>query len=83
MAAICALSSALRNKPMATKKSTPGWSDVKAQLADFDRAGLLGLVKDMYAACKDNQAFLHARFGLGDYPLLPYEGGGIPPDQSA
>ena len=57
---------------MATKKSSPGWSDVKAQLADFDRAGLLGLVQDMYAACKDNKVFLHTRFGLGDDPLLPY-----------
>ena len=45
---------------MATKKttkSTPSWSDVKTKLADFDRAGLMGLVQDLYAASKDNQAF--------------------------
>ena len=54
-------------------KSTPSWSDVKARLADFDRAGLLGLVQDLYAASKDNKAFLHARFGLGDDPLEPYK----------
>lgn len=61
---------------MATKKTTkanPGWSDVKAKLVDFDRAGLLGLVQDLYAASKDNKAFLHVRFGLGDDPLEPYK----------
>ena len=54
-------------------KTTPSWSDVKTKLADFDRAGLLGLVQDLYAASKDNKAFLHARFGLGDDPLEPYK----------
>ena len=58
---------------MITKKNTPSWSNVKAQLADFDRAGLLGLIQDMYAASKDNKAFLHARFGLGDDVLKPYK----------
>lgn len=61
---------------MATKKVTkakPTWSDVKTRLADFDRAGLLRLVQDLYAASKDNQAFLHARFALGDDPLEPYK----------
>lgn len=58
---------------MAAKKSTPGWSDVKTRLADFDRAGLIGLVQDMYAASKDNQTFLHARFALGDDVLKPYK----------
>ena len=59
---------------MATKKTPkahPGWSDVKTRLADFDRAGLLRLVQDLYAASQDNKAFLHARFGLGDDPLEP------------
>ena len=61
---------------MATKsptKTTPSWSDVKTKLAEFDRAGLLGLVQDLYAASKDNKAFLHTRFGLGDDPLEPYK----------
>lgn len=61
---------------MATKKTTkatPSWSDVKSQLADFDRTGLLGLVQDLYATSKDNKTFLHARFGLGDDPLEPYK----------
>jgi len=58
---------------MANRRSSPTWSDVKAKLADFDRAGLIGLVQDLYAASKDNKAFLHARFGLGDDVLKPYK----------
>lgn len=57
---------------MATKKA-PSWSDVKDKLADIDRQGLIGLVQGLYAASKDNQAFLHARFGLGDDVLKPYK----------
>jgi hypothetical protein len=61
---------------MATRKITKAnasWSDVKTKLADFDRAGLLGLVQDLYAASKENQAFLHARFALGEDVLRPYK----------
>ncbi len=58
---------------VATKKGSPSWSDVKGKLTDIDRAGLIGLVQDLYAARKDNQAFLHARFGLGDDVLKPYK----------
>ena len=57
---------------MTIKKGKPGWRDVKGALVDFDRAGLLALVQDMYAASKDNQVFLHARFGLGEDALEPY-----------
>ena len=56
-----------------TAKADPSWSDVKTKLADFDRGGLLGLLHDLYAASKDNKVFLHARFGLGDDPLEPYQ----------
>lgn len=59
---------------MATKKATPSWIDVKARLADLDRAGLLSLLQDLYAASKDNQAFLHARLHPGDDVLKPYKG---------
>ena len=58
---------------MATKKTTPSWSDVKTRLTDFDRAGLLVLLQDLYAANKDNQTFLHARLSLGDDLLKPYK----------
>src|SRR5260370_34227519 len=54
-------------------KSHPKWNDVKAKLASFDRAGLLGLVQDLYAAHPDNRSFLHARFGLGEDVLEPYK----------
>lgn len=55
------------------KKAAPSWSDVKVRLAGFDRTALLVLVQDLYAASKDNQAFLHARFGLGGDVLDPYK----------
>jgi len=54
-------------------KSQPSWTDVKAKLAAFDRAGLVDLIHHLYAAYKDNQVFLHARFGLGEDVLEPYK----------
>jgi len=57
----------------AAKSSQPNWSTVKASLVGYDRAGLLGLVQDLYAASKDNQAFLHARLHLGADVLQPYK----------
>ncbi|HMM77122.1 MAG TPA: hypothetical protein PJ986_15530 [Gammaproteobacteria bacterium] len=45
----------------------------EGRLADFDRTELIALVHDLYAASKDNQAFLHARFGLGEDVLKPYK----------
>lgn len=54
-------------------KSQPTWTAVKAKLDAFDRAGLVDLLHDLYAAHKDNEAFLHARFGLGDDVLEPYK----------
>jgi hypothetical protein len=54
-------------------KSTATWSDVKAKLGEFDRAGLLGLVQDLYVSSKDNRNFLHARFRLGGDVLEPYK----------
>lgn len=58
---------------MATKTANPSWTDVKAKLADFDRAGLFALVQDLYAASKDTRAFLHTRLHLGDDVLQPYK----------
>jgi hypothetical protein len=56
-----------------SKNASPTWSDVRAALLDFDRAGLRGLVQDLYTASKDNQAFLHARLGLGHDQLHPFK----------
>jgi hypothetical protein len=56
-----------------SKNASPTWSDVKTALLDFDRAGLRGLVQDLYTASKDNQAFLHARLGLGHDQLQPFK----------
>lgn len=54
-------------------KAKPTWSDVEGKLSEFDRAGLLQLVADLYAFHKDNQAFLHGRFSLGHNPLEDYK----------
>jgi hypothetical protein len=54
-------------------KSHPTWTDVKTKLEDFDRAALLGLIQSLYTANKDNQTFLHARFGVGGDVLEPYK----------
>ena len=43
------------------EKTLPSWKAVKAALQSFDRAGLLGLIQDLYAVDEDNEAFLHAR----------------------
>lgn len=58
---------------MTTHKLNPSWSKVKTRLAGFDRAGLIGLIQDLYAANRDNQNFLHARFDLGPDVLKPYK----------
>ena len=54
-------------------KTKPSWVDVKEKLADIDRAGLMQLIADMYAADKINQSFLHTRFYLGGDPLDIYK----------
>ena len=54
-------------------KSKPTWANVKAKLAGFDRTALLSLVQNLYAAHKENQAFLHARLGLGENVLEPFK----------
>jgi len=49
---------------MVSKKSTPAWSDVKTKLADFDRAGLMGVIQVLSLASKDSQVFLQANATL-------------------
>ncbi len=52
---------------------SPTWIDVKEKVARFDNAGLIGLVADLYALNRENQAFVHARFLLGGDPLQSYK----------
>lgn len=54
-------------------KTKASWVDVKAKLVDFDHAGLIQLVADLYAAEKVNQSFLHARLSIGEDPLEIYK----------
>ena len=53
--------------------SKPTWASVKAKLASLDRLALIGLIQDLYVAGKDNQLFLHTRFGLDEDVLKPYK----------
>src|SRR5271157_5445755 len=54
-------------------QSQPTWTDVRAKLDAFDRTALMDLLHHLYSAHKDNQTFLHARFGLGEDVLEPYK----------
>jgi len=53
--------------------SNPTWSMLKLHLSQLEQKELLALIRDLYAANKANQAFLHARFALGDDVLEPYK----------
>jgi len=55
------------------KSNNPTWSDVKLAVVDLNQKQLLKLVADLYRFSKENQAFFHARFGVGDDPLAPYK----------
>ena len=55
------------------RTGSPTWSDVKSAVLDLDQKHLLRLVADMYRFSKENQAFFHARFGVGDDLLAPYK----------
>ena len=57
---------------MAKSRETT-WNDIKAEMAQFDRSGLLGLLKDLHALRPENRAFLSARLGVGSDPLAPYK----------
>jgi hypothetical protein len=54
------------------KKVNARWREVKAKLADIDRAGLLGWYR-ISTLPAGSQAFLHARFDLGGDVLKPYK----------
>jgi len=56
-------------EPPKRTRIKPTWSDVKAKVDEFDEAGLIQLVAELYSFHKDNQSFLHARFSLGPNSL--------------
>jgi hypothetical protein len=43
-------------------KKPASWSKVKASLGSMDRAGLVGVIHDLYETSGANRRFLHARF---------------------
>ena len=70
----CRLSSVnLRASSTMAKSRETTWNDIKAELVQFDRLGLLGLLKDLHALRPENRAFLSARLGVGSDPLAPYK----------
>lgn len=56
-----------------TKPREVTWNDIKAELAQFDRKGLLVLLKDLHALRPENRTFLAARLGVGGDALAPYK----------
>ncbi|MDQ6987419.1 MAG: hypothetical protein Q9M25_06435 [Mariprofundaceae bacterium] len=46
---------------------------LKRSLIELEQKELLGLIRDLYSASKENQSFLHARFSLGQDTLEPYK----------
>lgn len=57
---------------MKKSKKTAAWSGVKASLGSMDRAGLVGLIRDLYDAAPANRRFLHARFVPAAETLTEY-----------
>jgi len=53
--------------------SKPTWSRLKRSLVELENKELLEVIRDLYGASKENQAFLHARFSLGADTLAPYK----------
>jgi hypothetical protein len=43
-------------------KKPASWSNVKSSLSSMDRAGLVGVIHDLYEASSSNRRFFHARF---------------------
>jgi len=42
-------------------------------MVDMDRKQLFKLLQDLYRLSKENRAFFHARFGVGDDPIGTYK----------
>jgi len=55
------------------KTAKPTWSRLKLSLIELEKKELLGLIRDLYCARKENKAFLHARFDLDIDALEPYK----------
>jgi hypothetical protein len=56
-----------------SSNTKPTWIDLKRRLVELDGPMLLGLIQDLYAASKSNEASIHARFALGEDVLEPYK----------
>jgi len=54
-------------------KQNSAWSGVKKVISHFGHEQLVNLIADLYHLSNDNKNFFHARFSVGEDPLLPYK----------
>ena len=59
--------------PNLNRNHSPRGQMSKQNSQSLTGQALLGLIQSLYAAHKDNQTFLHARFGLAEDVLEPYK----------
>ena len=55
------------------KQNSGTWSEVKLKVAEMSHKDLVKLIGDLYRLSRENQAFLRARFSVGQDPLAPYK----------
>lgn len=55
------------------KRRGPSWSNVKESVASLNTSQRIQLIADLYRLSKGNRDFLHARFSIGDEPIVPYK----------
>lgn len=53
-------------QPTKQIRKSGGWSELRRQLATWDKPALLALVKDLYEAAADNRDFIQARCQVGE-----------------
>src|SRR5688572_19067099 len=53
-------------KPTKQPRKPGGWSEMRRQLATWDKPALLDLVKDLYEVSADNRDFIQARCQVGE-----------------
>ena len=61
-------------RSMVTKMNRDAsWSDLKESIASLDKSELIQLIASLYKLSKGNRDFLHARFSIGDDPIVFYK----------
>lgn len=60
---------------MASKKKPQesSWKEIEDIISQFEKAQLIGLIRDLYRLSSDNKNFFITRFSIGDNPLSEYK----------